>query len=113
GKEEAATQGAAEAQAEAADPASRHLGTGEPLVRPLLRLCGAGAGRGVWTAGRLLAARHRGAAHAPFEQTQLSTPDPPHFWPAVHAQVDGGRMDGFFQAAQAAIADGSVALGYY
>jgi phospholipase C len=54
-----------------------------------------------------------GSGHAPFEQAQLSTADPPHFWPAVHAQVDGGRMDGFFQAAQVAIGDGSVALGYY
>jgi phospholipase C len=54
-----------------------------------------------------------GTAHAPFEQTQLSSSDPPHFWPAVHAQLDGGKMDGFYQAAQAAIGDGSVALGYY
>src|SRR5713226_5453720 len=34
-----------------------------------------------------------GVAHAAFEQTRLSTSDPPHFWPAVHAQVDGGKMD--------------------
>jgi len=41
-----------------------------------------------------------GEQHAPFELTQLSTPDPPHFWDAVHEQVDGGRMDGFYTAAQ-------------
>jgi phospholipase C len=54
-----------------------------------------------------------GVAHAPFEQTQLSTLDPPHFWPAVHEQVDGGKMDGFFRAAQTAVGDGNVAIGYY
>jgi phospholipase C len=35
-----------------------------------------------------------GGAYAPFEFTQLSTGDPPHWWEAVHAQVDGGKMDG-------------------
>jgi phospholipase C len=54
-----------------------------------------------------------GVAHLPFEQTLLSTLGPPHFWPYVHAQVDGGSMDGFFQAAQTAVGDGSVAIGYY
>jgi phospholipase C len=48
-----------------------------------------------------------GARHAPFELKALSTPDPPHFWPAVHAQVDGGKMDGFYRSS------GPAGIGYY
>ena len=40
-------------------------------------------------------------------------PDPPHSWNAVHQQYDGGKMDGFWQAAQDAIGDGDAAIGYY
>jgi phospholipase C len=54
-----------------------------------------------------------GGAHAPFEFTQLSTPDPPHWWAAVHDQVDAGKMDGFFKVAQQYVGDGNVAIGYY
>src|SRR3954452_12987319 len=44
---------------ESADAASAHrdLVPGEPLVRPLLRLCAAGAGGRVWSAARIHAAR--------------------------------------------------------
>jgi phospholipase C len=48
-----------------------------------------------------------GGAFAPFEFTALSTPDIPHSWDAVHAQWDGGAMDGFYTV------DGSDGLGYY
>ena len=54
-----------------------------------------------------------GGKHFPFEFTNLSTPDPPHSWSAVHQQYDGGKMDGFWQAAQDAIGDGDAAIGYY
>jgi phospholipase C len=48
-----------------------------------------------------------GGTVAPFEFTALSTPDIPHSWDAVHAQWDGGAMDGFY------IVDGSDGMGYY
>jgi phospholipase C len=54
-----------------------------------------------------------GGRHAPFEFTQLSTTDPPHWWSAVHAQYNGGRMDGFYTTAQDAVGDGNAAMGYY
>jgi len=54
-----------------------------------------------------------GAPHTPFEFTQLSTPQPNQNWQASHAQLDGGKMDGFFQSAQAYNGDGTTALGYY
>src|SRR5712692_6812072 len=54
-----------------------------------------------------------GNPHAPFEFTQLSTPQPNQNWQASHAQLDGGKMDGFFQTAQAYNGDGTTALGYY
>jgi phospholipase C len=54
-----------------------------------------------------------GGRHKPFEFTQLSTPDPPHWWGAVHQQYDGGKMDGFYTMAQDANGDGNVAMGYY
>jgi phospholipase C len=54
-----------------------------------------------------------GGRHAPFEFTALSTPDPPHWWDAVHQQVNNGRMDGFYRMAQQYPGDGNVAMGYY
>jgi phospholipase C len=48
-----------------------------------------------------------GGTFAPFEFTALSTPDIPHSWDAVHAQWDGGAMDGFYTT------DGSNGMGYY
>jgi phospholipase C len=54
-----------------------------------------------------------GAPHAPFEFTELSTPDPPHSWSAVHEQYDGGKMDGFYVSSQNRIGDGDAAIGYY
>src|SRR5438105_9436473 len=54
-----------------------------------------------------------GGTHAPFEFTALSTPDPPHWWAAVHDQVDGGKMDGFYEVAQTWLGDGNAAIGYY
>jgi phospholipase C len=50
---------------------------------------------------------------APFEFTQLSTTDPPHGWTAVHQQFNGGKMDGFYLAAQQRVGDGNAAMGYY
>jgi phospholipase C len=54
-----------------------------------------------------------GGKHYPFEFTSLTTADPPHSWSAVHHQVDGGAMDGFWQDAQDRIGDGDAAIGYY
>jgi phospholipase C len=54
-----------------------------------------------------------GAGHAPFEFTALETPDPPHSWNAVHEQVNGGRMDGFYKSSAARIGNGDAAIGYY
>jgi phospholipase C len=48
-----------------------------------------------------------GGRRAPYELTQLSTPDPGHGWGDVHQQYDGGRMDGFY------VNSGEVAIGYY
>lgn len=48
-----------------------------------------------------------GGTVAPFEFTALSTPDIPHSWDAVHAQWDGGAMDGFYTT------DGNAGMGYY
>jgi phospholipase C len=48
-----------------------------------------------------------GGRRAPYELTQLSTPDPDHSWSAVHQQYDGGKMDGFY------VSSGEVAIGYY
>jgi phospholipase C len=48
-----------------------------------------------------------GTAVRPYHLTRLSTPDLPHDWRSVQAQVDGGAMDGF-------LAHGGLpALGYY
>jgi phospholipase C len=54
-----------------------------------------------------------GGRHAPFELTSLTSEDPPHWWQAVHAQVNGGKMDGFYTMAQVYPGDGNVAMGYY
>jgi phospholipase C len=54
-----------------------------------------------------------GTQHSPFEFSQLSTPPPNQDWQASHAQLDGGKMDGFFVTAQAYNGDGTTALGYY
>src|SRR5262245_8999805 len=42
-----------------------------------------------------------GQPHEPFEFTNLTTGDPPHSWNAVHAQWNGGAMDGFYKTSQA------------
>ena len=49
----------------------------------------------------------QGGNFAPFEFTALSTPDIPHSWDAVHAQWDGGAMDGFYTT------DGANGMGFY
>ena len=48
-----------------------------------------------------------GHRHAPTELKALSTPDIPHDWASVHAQVDGGKMDGFYASS------GPTGIGYY
>lgn len=48
-----------------------------------------------------------GGVVAPFHFTSLSTHDIPHFWRDIHAEWNGGRMDGFFTA------DGIDCMGYY
>ncbi|HEY4412953.1 MAG TPA: alkaline phosphatase family protein [Gaiellaceae bacterium] len=48
-----------------------------------------------------------GHRHAPTELKVLSTPDIPHDWASVHAQVDGGKMDGFYTSS------GPTGIGYY
>ena len=48
-----------------------------------------------------------GHRHAPIELKALSTPDIPHDWASVHAQVDHGKMDGFY------ISSGPTGIGYY
>ena len=55
----------------------------------------------------------RGGLHQPFEFTELSTPDPPHSWTAVHEQWNGGKMDGFYISSQRRIGNGDAAIGYY
>jgi phospholipase C len=49
----------------------------------------------------------QGGTFAPYEFTALSTPDIPHSWGAVHAQWNGGAMDGFYTT------DGPNGMGYY
>jgi phospholipase C len=46
-----------------------------------------------------------GGAIQPYRFTALSTPDVGHSWDAVHSEIDGGAMDGFY------IADGIWAMG--
>jgi phospholipase C len=43
----------------------------------------------------------------PYHFTSLSTPDIGHSWGAMHAEVDGGAMDGFYET------DGIDCMGYY
>jgi len=54
-----------------------------------------------------------GVGHAPFELTALRSPDPPHGWDAVHAQYNGGRMDGFYRSAADATGSGDNAIYFY
>jgi phospholipase C len=49
----------------------------------------------------------QGGSVPPYHFDSLSTPDIPHGWNAIHAQVNGGAMDGFYTNA------GINALGYY
>src|SRR5258708_1186951 len=48
-----------------------------------------------------------GGVVKPYHFTNLSTPDIGHSWGAMHAEYDGGRMDGFYTT------DGINCLGYY
>lgn len=52
---------------------------------------------------------------APFHQTETAFPDDPnHQWDAMHAQVNGGKMDGFVTSAAATTGtDGHFVMGYY
>ena len=54
-----------------------------------------------------------GVGHAPFELTALRSVDPPHGWNDVHAQYNGGKMDGFFRNAALRTGDGNNAIPYY
>jgi phospholipase C len=54
-----------------------------------------------------------GVGHAPFELTALRSVDPPHGWDDVHAQYNGGKMDGFFRNAALRTGDGNNAIPYY
>jgi phospholipase C len=49
----------------------------------------------------------RGGAVRPYHAASPSTPDPGHSWAAMHAQWNGGRMDGFYAT------NGLDALWYY
>jgi phospholipase C len=48
-----------------------------------------------------------GGTIEPYRFTALSTPDIGHSWGAVHSEIDGGAMDGFYTT------DGIWAMGYY
>jgi phospholipase C len=54
-----------------------------------------------------------GAGHAPFELTALRSVDPPHGWGDVHAQWNGGRMDGFYKVAALRTGNGDNAIPFY
>ena len=54
-----------------------------------------------------------GVGHAPFELTALRSVDPPHGWGDVHAQWNGGRMDGFYKVAALRTGSGDNAIPYY
>jgi phospholipase C len=54
-----------------------------------------------------------GVGHAPFELTALRSVDPPHGWNDVHAQYNGGAMDGFYTNAAARTGSGETAMPYY
>ena len=51
--------------------------------------------------------------HAPFELTALRSVDPPHGWSDVHAQYNGGKMDGFYRNSALRTGDGNNAIPYY
>jgi phospholipase C len=54
-----------------------------------------------------------GVGHAPYELAATRSPDPPHSWTAVHAQYDGGRMDGFYRDTQRRTGAGEISIPYY
>src|SRR5581483_8628423 len=56
-----------------------------------------------------------GASVAPFHlATTCVGQDPDHQWQAMHAQIDGGKMDGYVKSAASSTgSDGHFALGYY
>jgi phospholipase C len=54
-----------------------------------------------------------GVGHAPFELTALRSVDPPHGWDDVHAQYNGGKMDGFYRNAALRTGDGNNAIPFY
>ena len=54
-----------------------------------------------------------GVGHAPFELTALRSADPPHGWSDVHAQYNGGKMDGFYRNAADRTGNGDIAIPYY
>ena len=54
-----------------------------------------------------------GVGHAPFELTALRSVDPPHGWNDVHAQWNGGKMDGFYKNAALRTGSGDNAIPYY
>ena len=54
-----------------------------------------------------------GVGHAPFELTALRSVDPPHGWGDVHAQWNGGGMDGFYKVAALRTGSGDNAIPYY
>jgi phospholipase C len=58
----------------------------------------------------------QGSAVKPFHLTTTCVPtDPAHQWIEMHAQVNGGKMDGFVTSAAATVpgSDGHFAMGYY
>lgn len=55
-----------------------------------------------------------GTPVAPFHLDSSCLPDdPPHQWDAMHAQWNGGAMDGFVRTAAVRGSDGRYAIGYY
>jgi phospholipase C len=52
-------------------------------------------------------------AGVPYELTALRSPDPPHGWSDVHAQYNGGKMDGFYRTAADRAGSGDIAIPYY
>jgi phospholipase C len=56
-----------------------------------------------------------GAAVAPYHLANTCVGfDPDHQWNAMHAQIDGGKMDGYVKSAASTTgSDGHFALGYY
>src|SRR4051794_23777568 len=54
-----------------------------------------------------------GVGHAPFRSTDLTTPDPPHSWNAVHEQWNGGRVGGLYPSSPARVGGGGPAGLYF